>query len=168
MNLLSLVPSLIQPNDLIETISSTFVVVNMSNWIINRCSILSFDIEIYPKVNSTEQNLHQFYSFKNHLKRVQIDNLYPNQDYQLRIKVNSQAGEIVKFISFRTNADQRASSFRSQNYYIILIIIVVSTVLALISSVIVFIAVKFCRLHLKHAGKHPPRDPTRRSRLSSV
>ena len=127
----------------------------MSNWLINQCSIISFEIEIFPVRNSTEQALHQFYSFKNHLKSIQIDNLQSNQDYQLQIKVNSQAGEIIKIVSFRTTNDQNLTKSRSPNYYIIIIIIAASCLLALISSIIVFISIKFCRLHWKNAGKYP-------------
>ncbi|UJR35713.1 hypothetical protein I4U23_028463 [Adineta vaga] len=145
------IPTLIPSKELIETISNNFIILNMSNWFINYCSILSFEIELFPTRNSTARNLHQFYSFKNHLKTIQLDNLLSNQDYQLQIKINSQAGEIIKIISFRTTNDQKLTNSKSQNYYIIIIIIVVSCILALISSIIVFIAIKFCRLHWKNA-----------------
>ncbi|CAF1590596.1 unnamed protein product, partial [Adineta ricciae] len=145
------IPTLIQSKELIETITDHFIILNMSNWLINQCSIISFEIEISPVRNSTEQALHQFYSFKNHLKSIQIDNLQSNQDYQLQIKVNSQAGEIIKIVSFRTTNDQNLTKSRSPNYYIIIIIIAASCLLALISSITVFISIKFCRLHWKNA-----------------
>jgi hypothetical protein len=148
------VPSLIQPKDLIETISNNFINLNMSNWIINQCSILSYEIELFPIRNSTEISLHRYYSFKNHLKNIQIDNLQSNEDYQLHMKVHSQAGEIIKTMSFRTIDDNPSSNSKSQNHYIIILILILSFIFALISLIIIFFSIKFCRLHLTKAGKY--------------
>ena len=126
----------------------------MSSWIINQCLIISYEIKIFPMINSTETNLHRSYIFENNFQHIQIDNLQANQDYQLHIRVNSQAGEIVKIISFRTTNENNQATSKMKNYYIIILIVVISFIFTLISSIIVFILIKFCRLHLKKTGKY--------------
>jgi len=147
------IPSLIQSTDLIEVISNNFIILTMSNWIINQCSILSYEIEIFSIKNSSETNLHRYYSFKNHFQNIKIDNLQSNEDYQLNIKVNSEAGETIKILSFRTTNDNYQLNSKTKNPYLIIIIIIISFIFTLISSIIIFILIKFCRLHLKNTGK---------------
>ncbi len=147
-------PSLIQSTDLIEAISNHFIILTMSNWIINQCSILSYEIDIFPVKNSTDIHLHRYYSFKNNFQTIKIDNLQSNEDYQLNIKVISQAGETMKIISFRTSNENAHSNPKSKNPYIIIVIIIISFIFTLISSIIVFILIKFCRLHFKDTGKY--------------
>jgi hypothetical protein len=117
-----LVPSLIESKDLIETISNNFIILNMSNWIINQCLILSYEIEIFPTGNST---LHRFYTFNHNLQQIQINNLQSNEEYQLHIKVNSQSGEVIKQISFRTTNYSNPTNSKTKNQYIIIIIVII-------------------------------------------
>jgi hypothetical protein len=70
------------------------------------------------------------------------------------MKVNSQAGEIIKTMSFRTIDDNLSSNSKSQNHYIVILILLLSFIFALISLIIVFFSIKFCRLHLTKAGKY--------------
>ncbi|CAF1443327.1 unnamed protein product, partial [Adineta steineri] len=143
-------PSLIQSNDLIETITNNYIILNMSKWKVNQCGILSYDIEIFPIDNSTERSLHRYYSFENHLKILKIPNLQSNQNYHLEIKVHSQAGEINKIILFRTLNNKHIFNSETQHYYLTVIIIIISFILVLVSSIIIFISIKFCRLHFKN------------------
>lgn len=124
----------------------------MSNWIINQCLILSYDIELFPITNSTDKNHHRYYSFKNNFKTIRISNLQANQDYQLHIKVNSQAGETIKIILFRTTNENKDSNLRTKSSYF-LIIIIVSFIILCVLSLIIFILTKFCKIHIKKAGK---------------
>ncbi|CAF2759126.1 unnamed protein product [Rotaria sp. Silwood2] len=148
-------PLLIQSKDLIETISNNFIILNMSNWIINQCLILSYDIELFPIINSTNNNnnnnnnnLHRYYSFKNNFKNFRINNLQTNQDYQLHIKINSQSGEIIKIILFRTTNDNQQMNLKTKNSYII-IILVISLIFIFILLISIFILMKFCQFNLK-------------------
>ncbi|CAF3429449.1 unnamed protein product [Rotaria socialis] len=144
------VPSLAQPKDLIETISNNFIVLNMSNWIINQCLILSYDIELSSLANTTDNDQHRYYSFKNNFETIRIANLQPNQDYQLHIKVNSQAGETIKIILFRTANDKSQINLPRKTSYAV--IISIGTVLVLmILSLSIFILIKFCPVHFKKA-----------------
>ena len=147
-------PSLIQSTDLIEAISNHYIILTMSNWVINQCSILSYEIDLFPLKNSSETNLHRYYSFQNHFQSIKIDNLQSDEDYQLNIKVNSQAGETTKMISFRTTNDNFQFNSKTKNPYLIIVIIIISFIFTLISSIIIFILIKFCRLHFKDTGKH--------------
>ncbi|CAF4434156.1 unnamed protein product [Adineta steineri] len=110
----------------------------MSKWKVNQCGILSYDIEIFPIDNSTERNLHRYYSFENHLKILKIPNLQSNQNYHLEIKVHSQAGEINKIILFRTLNNKHIFNSETQHYYLTVIIIIISFILVLVSSIIIF------------------------------
>jgi hypothetical protein len=147
------IPSLIQSTDLIELISNNYIILTMSNWIINQCSIISYEIDLFPIKNSTEINHdHRSYSFKNNFQNIKIDNLQSNEDYQLNIKINSQSGEIIKILSFRTTNDNQQFNSKTKNSYIIIIIIIISFLFTLIIAIIIFILIKFCRLHLKNTG----------------
>ena len=148
------IPSLIQSSDLIELISNNFIILTMSKWIINQCLIESYQIEIYPIKNSTDLNLHRFYSFQNSIDQIKIGNLQSNEEYQLNIKVNSQAGETIKIISFRTTNVNSPVNSKTKNPYFILITIIISFIFTLILSIIFFILIKFCRLHWKNTGKN--------------
>ncbi|CAF0794841.1 unnamed protein product [Rotaria sordida] len=150
------VPLLIQSKDLIETISNNFIILNMSNWIINQCLILSYDIELFPIINSTNNNnnnnnnnLHRYYSFKNNFKNFRINNLQSDQDYQLHIKINSQSGELIKIILFRTTNDEKQMNLKTKNSYIIIIVIIISLIFIFILSISIFILIKFCPLNFK-------------------
>ncbi|CAF4516635.1 unnamed protein product [Rotaria sp. Silwood1] len=150
-------PLLIQSKDLIETISNNFIILNMSNWIINQCLILSYDIELFPVINVTNNNnnnnnnnkLHRYYSFKNNFKSFRINNLQSNQDYQLHIKINSQSGEIIKIILFRTTNNNQNMNLKTKNSYTIIIIMTISLIFMIIISISIFILMKFCRFKLK-------------------
>jgi hypothetical protein len=126
----------------------------MSNWIINQCSILSYEIDIFPIKNSSEIHLHRYYTFKNNFQTIKIDNLQSNEDYQLNIKIISQAGETMKIISFRTTNENFYSNSKTKNPYLLIIIIIISFIFTLISSIIIFILIKFCRLHFKDTGNN--------------
>ena len=144
------IPSLIQTKDLIEIISNNYLILDMSNWIINQCLILSYEIEIYPFGNST---LHRYYTFNNNFQQIRINDLQSNIDYQLNIKVNSQAGQIIKQISFRTTDNPNQMNSKTKTHYTIIIIVIISFVFTLILSIIIFILIKFCRLHFDKNGK---------------
>ena len=150
------IPSLIQSTDLIEAISNDYIILTMSNWIINQCQILSYEIEIFPLKTSNQTNQHRSYSLKNNFQTIKIDNLQSNEDYQLNLKIYSQAGEATRILSFRTTNDLHQLSSKSKNPFLILIIIVISFIFTLISAIIVFILIKFCRLHFKDTGKRKP------------
>jgi len=146
-------PSLVQSTDLIEIISNNFIVLTMSNWIINQCSIISYEIELYPIKNATDINVHRFYRFKSTVEKIQIDDLLANEDYQLNLKVNSQAGETVKVLSFRTTNENLQKPFKTKNPYLIITLTVVAFIIVVILAVLAFILLKFCRLRLKNTGK---------------
>ena len=146
-------PSLVQSTDLIEAISHDSIILTMSNWMINQCAILGYDIEIFPLKTSNETHQHRSYSLKNNFQTIKIDHLQPNEDYQLNLKLYSQAGETMRILSFRTTNDLQQMNSKSKNPFLILIIIIVSFILTLISGIIIFILIKFCRLHFKDAGK---------------
>jgi hypothetical protein len=138
-----LVPSVVESNDLLQTISNNYIIVNMANWIIDECPILSYDIEIFPTMNS---NLKRYYSFKNQLNAIKIDNLQTDEDYQLNIKINSQSGENIERISFRTTNNNQ---IKINNQHILIII---SIGAFLFVFVLIMIVIKFCRQYLKKSG----------------
>jgi hypothetical protein len=115
----------------------------MANWIIDECPILSYDIEIFPTMNS---NLKRYYSFKNQLNAIKIDNLQTDEDYQLNIKINSQSGENIERISFRTTNNNQ---IKINNQHILIII---SIGAFLFVFVLIMIVIKFCRQYLKKSG----------------
>jgi len=140
-NQVFLVPSLIESSDLLQTISSNYIILNMANWIINECPILSYEIQLLR----SKTNLSQYFSYKNEFNEIKIPNLRSDEDYQLNIKVNSQAGENTEIISFRTTNEK--NQIKTNNEQIIIII----TSFLLILVLIVFI-MKFCRRCLKKTG----------------
>jgi len=83
----------------------------MRKWIINECPILSYEIEIFPIKNSSEIHFNRYISSK---PEIQIDNLESNQDYQLNIKVRSEAGENIERIFFRTINDDNQIKIKNQ------------------------------------------------------
>ena len=135
-----LVPSMIGSNELLETISNNYIIVNMANWIIDECPILSYEIEIFPVINS---NLKRSYFFQNQSNEIQIDDLQIDENYQLNIKINSQAGENIERIIFRT----RNNKINNQQIFIL---ICISSFL--IIFILVIIIIKYCRQYLKRSG----------------
>jgi hypothetical protein len=131
---------MIGSNDLLETISNNYIIVNMANWIIDECPILSYEIEIFPIINS---NLKRSYSFKNQFNEIKIDNLQIDEDYQLNIKINSQAGENIERVIFRTMNN------KINNQQIFILVCIGSF---LIIFVLIIIIIKFCRQYLKRSG----------------
>ncbi|CAF1446454.1 unnamed protein product [Adineta steineri] len=132
------VPTLIESSDLVQTVSNNYIILNMANWIINECSILSYEIELL----TSKTNLSRYFSYKNDLNELKIDNLQSNEDYQLNIKVNSQAGENMEIISFRTTNEKTSIKSRMEQFFILIIC------LLLIFILISFI-VKFSRRNLR-------------------
>ncbi|UJR10325.1 hypothetical protein I4U23_014531 [Adineta vaga] len=98
------VPSLIDSSDLVQSISSNYIILNMNNWIINECSILSYEIELI----SSKTNFSRYISHTNENSMIKIDQLQSNEYYELNIKVNSQAGENFQTISFQTTNEKLA------------------------------------------------------------
>jgi hypothetical protein len=90
----------------------------MEKWIINECPILSYDIEIFPIKNSSEIHFNRYISSRN---QIQINNLQSNQDYQLNIKIHSQAGENIERISFRTINDDDQIKIKNQQILFIML-----------------------------------------------
>lgn len=45
-----LVPQLIEPTNLLETVSTTSIVLNMTHWKMNQCAIMSYDIEVRSNI----------------------------------------------------------------------------------------------------------------------
>jgi hypothetical protein len=113
----------------------------MANWIINECPILSYEIRLLR----SKTNLSQYFSYKNEFNEIKITNLRSDEDYQLNIKINSQAGENTEIISFRTTNEK--NQIKTNNEQIIIII----TSFLLVLVLIVFI-MKFCRRCLKKTG----------------
>jgi hypothetical protein len=119
-DLIFLVPSLIEPKDLFETISSNSIILNMEKWMIDECPILSYEIELFPIKNSSERNFNRYISSEN---RIQIANLQSNQDYQLNIKIHSEAGEKLERISFRTIDNKHRIKIKHQQIIFLMIFI---------------------------------------------
>lgn len=86
----------------------------MENWFIDECRILSYEITLDSNryVSSTA--------------RYRIDNLRANHNYEMSIKIISEAGEINEFISFRTIDDYER--IRIKNEQLILIMICIATI----------------------------------------
>ncbi len=120
IDLIFLVPSLIEPKDLFETISSNYIILNMEKWMIDECPILSYEIELFPIKNSSERNFNRYISSEN---RIQIANLQSNQDYQLNIKIHSEAGEKLERISFRTIDNKHRIKIKHQQIIFLMIFI---------------------------------------------
>ena len=130
-------------------ISNNFIILNMSKWIINQCLILSYNIDIISLINSTNK-FHQYYSYENNLKHIQINHLQSNQDYQLYIKINSQAGEIIKVLPFRTMNNNNQTIFKRKTSYKIIKITIISIIsLILVIIIIICILIKIYRQHIK-------------------
>lgn len=111
---------LYEVQDLFEMVSNTYIILNIDKWIIDECPILSYEIEIFPIKNSSDINSNRYISSKSLIK---IDNLEPNQDYKLDIKIHSQSGENIERISFRTkNNDDRIKIKNQQILFIMLFI----------------------------------------------
>jgi hypothetical protein len=91
----------------------------MKNWLINVCPILSYEIELFPLENTSEFHFDRYLSSKN---SFQIDNLQSNQDYQLNIKVHTEAGDHFERVSFRTlDDDHHQTKIKSQRTIFIMI-----------------------------------------------
>ncbi|CAF0823910.1 unnamed protein product [Rotaria sp. Silwood1] len=140
------IPSLIQSKDLLRTVSNNYVIVNMATWMINECPILSYDIEIFPIKNSDENNLNRYLSFKNQINEIKIDHLKSDHDYQLNIKIHSQAGEKLEIIPFRTTKNNNQIKLKHKQIFLFLLLTIISFVLIFI---LIFIMMKFCQHRLK-------------------
>ena len=90
----------------------------MKNWLINVCPILSYEIELFPLENASEFHFNRYLSTEN---SFQIDNLQSNQDYQLNIKVHTEAGNHLERISFRTLDDHHQTKIKGQRMVFIMI-----------------------------------------------
>ena len=89
---------MIDSSDLVHSIAYNHIVLNMANWIIHECSILSYEIELF----STKTNSSQEISYKNETTMIKIGQLDPNEHYQLNVKVQTEAGESLETILFQT------------------------------------------------------------------
>ncbi|CAF0912627.1 unnamed protein product, partial [Adineta ricciae] len=92
------VPSVIDSSDLVQSIAYNHIMLNMANWIIHECLILSYEIQLF----STKTNSSREISYKNEITMIKIGQLDPNEHYQLNVRVQTEAGESVKMISFQT------------------------------------------------------------------
>ena len=94
-------------------------------------------------INDSETILNRHLSLKNAIPELRIDHLLSNQDYQLHIKVHSQAGQTGKVISFRTGNDgvQKRLTIES----ILIVIAGGSFLLTLVACLTGFIMIRFCR-----------------------
>lgn len=79
------------------------------------------------------------------LNEVRIDDLQSNREYQLHLKVNTEAGELIQVISFRTNNDQDEFDSRSIQSYLIVTIVLISLLFISITIVITCLLMKLCR-----------------------
>jgi hypothetical protein len=112
----------------------------MEKWIINECPILSYEIEIFPIKNSSEIHFNRYISSK---PQIRIDNLESNQDYQLNVKVRSQAGENIERIFFQTIDDNDDNQIKIKNQQIIFSMIFI--VLFLLIFIFILIIIKFLK-----------------------
>ncbi|CAF3590109.1 unnamed protein product [Rotaria sordida] len=158
------IPSLIESKDLLRTISNNYIIVNMANWIIDECPILSYEIEIFSIKNSNENNFNQYFSFKNPLNEIKIDHLQSDHDYQLNIKINSQPGEKLQRISFRTTKTNTQIKLKHKQILRFLLLTIISFLLIFI---LIFIIMKFCQQHLKKTKLFTNQNKTSKSILCS-
>ena len=106
----------------ITKISNDFIILNMSNWIINQCLILSYHIEIYPLGNSS---LNRYYSFNNNYEKIQINNLQSNSSlhevdwYRRSIEINKDQLDEANQIQLITNKHISQTKFQHQQANII-------------------------------------------------
>ncbi len=143
MNREILVPSLIESNDLFETISNDYIILNMKKWLINACPILSYEIELFPIENTSEIHFNRFLSSKS---SIRIANLQSNQDYQLNIQIHSEAGDHIERITFRTtDDDHHQAKIKNQQ----MIFIMICTASFLLTSVFVIIILKKTGLYMR-------------------
>ncbi|CAF4143011.1 unnamed protein product [Rotaria sp. Silwood2] len=159
------IPSLIESKDLLRTISNNYIIVNMANWIINECPILSYEIEIFPIITANENNLNRYFSFKNQLNEIKIDHLQSDHDYQLNIKINSQAGDKQEIISFRTTKNNNQIKLKHKQILLFLLLTMISFLLVFI---LIFIMIKFCQKHLKKTELFTGQNQTSKSILCSL
>ena len=116
--------SLISPEKFVENISNNCIILNMTNWIIDQCHILSYEIEICSVINSNENNLNRYSLFKNEFNNMKIDNLQSDNDYQLTIKIYCQAGDYIETISFQMAKDK--NQMENKHQLILFIVILIS------------------------------------------
>ena len=83
------------------------------------------------------------YSFKNQLNAIKIDNLKSNEDYELNIKIHSQAGEHTEKIIFRT------MNYELNNQHIFIFICIASF---FFTFVFIMMVIKFSRRYFKNHG----------------
>lgn len=149
LNVLFLVPSVIQPKDLIRTVTDNYIILNMAKWIINECPILSYEIEIVPIKNSNEYNSNRYFSFKYPLNEVKIDHLQSDHQYRLNIKVNSQPGENFQSISFRTEKSFDQMKMKYSQHFILIIFTLTCFMLIFLA---IFVLLQLRQKRLKRTG----------------
>lgn len=86
----------------------------MDNWFIDECRILSYEVTFDSKRYASSSS------------RYRIDNLHANHNYEMSIKIISEAGVINEIISFRTIDDYER--IRMKNEQLILMMICIATV----------------------------------------
>jgi hypothetical protein len=100
---------------------------------------------------SNPDHLDRYVLMKNNAQTVHIDQLESNCDYQLHLKVHSQAGETRKSVSFRTMATSSQVTSNDEAD-LLLFIIIGSFLLTFLSCLMTIVLIKFVRQYLK--GNH--------------
>lgn len=94
------VPIFIESADIFHTITDDHIILNLNQWLIITCPILSYEIEYYPLQNLSQIETNRYLPS---IDIIRLDHLQSNTDYQLNIKVSSEAGVNLHGITFRTS-----------------------------------------------------------------
>lgn len=116
-------------------ISHDSFILNINQWLIPTCPILSYEIEYHPLENLSQIESNRYFP---PIEFIRIDHLQSNTDYQLNVKITSEAGEVFQRISFRTKDSRQYH--RRQNQQIIFIMVCMASFL--LTFAIVFLILK--------------------------
>lgn len=103
-------------------------------------------------MNSSENRSSRHFFYPGHSQQIQIEDLQPNRDYQLHLRVKSEAGEIIQVISFRTSDNRTEISTKGIHLYLAIVIVIIAVAFIIIVIVVVCIFVKICRERFKNSG----------------
>ena len=112
------VPIFLESVDLFRTIAHDHVILNINQWIIPTCPILSYEIEYYPRENLSRIESNHY---RSPIDFIRIDHLQSNTDYQLNVKVTSESGENFQGLSFRTKDSHEYFLYQHQQMIFIMV-----------------------------------------------
>ena len=129
------VPIFIDSADIFKTITHDHIILNVNQWLIITCPIISYEIEYYPLENLSQIETNRYLPS---IDFIRIDHLQTNTEYQLNVKVSSEAGENFQGITFRTKDSHGLILRKNQQ----MIFIMVSIASFLFTFTIVYLILK--------------------------